>query len=103
MYYKIQKKEVCNAATSALKNIGSVVRNSEIGQLVPLLIDSITKGGEHTKKALNLLINTSFTNIVDVPSLALVIPILTNAMSNRPLSTKKMGAQLTGSITMFRC
>ena len=92
------KKDVTTAATAALKNIGSVVRNPEIASLVPLLIESITKGGEHTKKALNALINTSFTNVVDVPSLALVIPILTNAMSDRSSSTKKMAAQVIGGI-----
>ena len=85
----IPKREVTAAATTALKNICSVVRNPEIASLVPLLIESITKGGEHTKRALTALINTSFTNVVDVPSLALVIPILTGALSGRSSQTKK--------------
>ena len=92
------KREVGNAAKNALKNIGSVVRNPEIASLVPLLLDSITKGGDYTRKALNALINTSFTNVVDVPSLALVIPILTNAMSDRSSQTKKMAAQVIGGV-----
>jgi len=92
------KKEVSSAATAALRNIGSVVRNPEIASLVPLLIESMTKGGEHTKKALHALIHTSFTNVVDVPSLALVIPILCNAMSDRSSTTKKMAAQVIGGI-----
>lgn len=93
------RKEVAKAASNSLKNIGSVIRNPEIQSLVPLLMRAITSSSSDSIRcALQALIDTSFTNVVDVPSLALLIPILGQAMRDRSSMIKKMAAQVIGGI-----
>jgi hypothetical protein len=52
----------------------------------------------HTKRALQDLMRTSFVHSVDPPSLALIIPILRKGLKGRTAITKKMSAQVVGSM-----
>lgn len=90
-------KQVQSAAKKALKQIGSVIRNPEIRLLVPQLLAAL---GDpvNTKSALEELMRTSFVHSVDPPSLALIIPILRRGLRDRVPNTKKMAAQVVGSI-----
>lgn len=86
------------ASRAALKQIGSVVRNPEILTLVPVLLAALNDPTMHTKRALQDLMRTSFVHSVDPPSLALIIPILRKGMKGRTAITKKMSAQVVGSM-----
>ena len=89
------------AARQALEEIGSVVRNPEIQTLVPELLNALADPSGHTKSALKSLLDTSFVNSVDPPSLALIIPILTRGLRDRAPTTKTMAAQIIGNICSF--
>ena len=86
------------AGKTALKEIGSVVRNPEILRLVPTLTKALLKPSEFTRSALTKLTKTSFIHAIDAPSLALIIPTITRGMKSRKPTTKKMAASIAGSI-----
>ena len=86
------------AGKTALKEIGSVVRNPEILRLVPSLTKALLKPSEFTSAALKKLTRTSFIHAIDAPSLALIIPTITRGMKSRKSATKKMAASIAGSI-----
>jgi len=90
--------KVQGAATSALTQIGNVIRNPEIQQLVPVILSALADPSNHTKTCLQHLMKTSFVHSVDPASLALIIPILRRGLMDRSPSTKKMAAQVVGSI-----
>lgn len=90
--------KVQEAAKEALNEIGSVIRNPEILQLIPLVIKALDDPNKHADEALEALINTSFVHAIDAPSLALVIPLLHRGLTERSTATKKRAAQIVGSI-----
>lgn len=90
--------KVQQASRAALKQIGSVIRNPEILTLVPVLLAALNDPTVHTKRALQDLMRTSFVHSVDPPSLALIIPILRVGLKGRTAVTKKMSAQVVGSM-----
>lgn len=76
----------------------SVIKNPEILTLVPVLLAALNDPTTHTKRALQDLMRTSFVHSVDPPSLALIIPILKKGLKGRTAVTKKMSAQVVGSM-----
>jgi HEAT repeat protein len=90
--------KVHQATQQALKEIGSVITNSEIQALVPVILDALYDPGKHTQSALTALMETSFVNFVDSAALALLAPILHRGLRERLGSTKRMAAQIIGSI-----
>jgi len=90
--------KVQNASKQALKQIGSVIRAPEILTLVPVIMAALHDPSTHTKRALQELMRTSFVHSVDPPSLALIIPILRKGLKGRTAATKKMAAQVVGSM-----
>ena len=51
----------------ALQQIGAVIRNPEIGQLVPILLEAIVKPDVNSQAALHAVIHTCFTHSVRLP------------------------------------
>ena len=51
-----------------------------------------------TASCLQVLLQTSFVHFIDAPSLALIIPVLQRALSERSTETKKMAAQIIGNM-----
>eukprot|EP00475_Leptophrys_vorax_P021186 TRINITY_DN2891_c0_g1_i1.p1 TRINITY_DN2891_c0_g1~~TRINITY_DN2891_c0_g1_i1.p1 ORF type:complete len:1007 (+),score=320.38 TRINITY_DN2891_c0_g1_i1:150-3023(+) len=95
--------KVHSATQQALRDIGSVVRNPEIGNLVPVILDALYNPAKLTQSALQQLLEMSFVNYVDSAALALVVPILERGLRDRIGSTKRMAAQIIGSIcTLLR-
>jgi hypothetical protein len=92
---------VQEAGKKALGEIGSVIRNPEIQSLVPSLLAALTDPAANTRDALQQLLDTSFVNSVDAPSLALIIPILKRGLHDRSPSVKRMAAQIVGTICEF--
>eukprot|EP00941_MAST-03F_sp_MAST-3F-sp1_P005762 g5762.t1 len=92
-------KKIQAAAKRALDNIGEVIKNPELQQIVPCLVAALTEPVECTRAALESLMETSFVHSIDPASLALIIPILERGLKGKKGDDKKMAALICGSIT----
>ncbi|VFQ92643.1 unnamed protein product [Cuscuta campestris] len=90
--------KVQSAGQTALQQVGSVIKNPEISALVPTLLTSLMEPNEHTKYSLDILLQTTFINTVDAPSLALLVPIVYRGLRERGAETKKKAAQIVGNM-----
>lgn len=61
---------------------------------MPVLIQAIYDPDKNTIAALDALLSTSFVHVIDVPSLALIMPILSRALKDRKTEVKKKSAQV---------
>ncbi|URD74488.1 hypothetical protein MUK42_09064 [Musa troglodytarum] len=86
------------AGQTALQQVGSVIKNPEISALVPTLLMGLTDPNEYTKHSLDILLQTTFINSVDAPSLALLVPIVHRGLRERSADTKKKAAQIAGNM-----
>lgn len=90
--------KVQSAAQMALQQVGSVIKNPEISALVPTLLLGLTDPNEHTRYSLDVLLQTTFINSIDSPSLALLVPIIHRGLRERSSETKKKAAQIAGNM-----
>lgn len=90
--------KVQSAGQTALQQVGSVIKNPEISALVPTLLMGLTDPNEHTKYSLDILLQTTFVNSIDAPSLALLVPIVHRGLRERSVETKKKAAQIVGNM-----
>ncbi|XP_022719011.1 protein ILITYHIA isoform X2 [Durio zibethinus] len=90
--------KVQSAAQMALQQVGSVIKNPEISSLVPTLLMGLTDPNDHTKYSLDILLQTTFINSIDAPSLALLVPIVHRGLRERSADTKKKAAQIVGNM-----
>lgn len=90
--------KVQSAAQMALQQVGSVIKNPEISALVSTLLLSISDPNEYTKHSLDILLQTTFVNTIDAPSLALLVPIVHRGLRERSADTKKKAAQIVGNM-----
>ncbi len=90
--------KVQEAAREALQNIGGVISNPEIKQHVPLVLKSLNDPDAYTEPLLRALLNTQFVHVIDAPSLALLMPAVTRALSFRNHEAKLMAVQIVGNI-----
>ncbi|XP_063940401.1 protein ILITYHIA isoform X2 [Daucus carota subsp. sativus] len=90
--------KVQSAAQTALQQVGSVIKNPEISALVPTLLLGLTDPNEHTRYSLDILLQTTFINSIDSPSLALLVPIIHRGLRERSSETKKKAAQIAGNM-----
>nr|GMC70791.1 eIF-2-alpha kinase activator GCN1 isoform X17 [Ipomoea batatas] len=90
--------KVQSAGQTALQQVGSVIKNPEISALVPTLLMGLTEPNEHTKYSLDILLQTTFVNTIDAPSLALLVPIVHRGLRERSAETKKKAAQIVGNM-----
>lgn len=90
--------KVQSAGQTALQQVGSVIKNPEIASLVPTLLMALTDPNDHTRVALDILLQTTFVNTVDAPSLALLVPIVHRGLRERSAETKKKAAQIVGNM-----
>ena len=61
--------KVSAAAKQALNEVGSVILNPEVAQLVPTLLAALGDPSRHNKVALDTLLSTVFVNTIDAASL----------------------------------
>ncbi|KAI5952229.1 GCN1 [Candida jiufengensis] len=94
-------KEVRKAAEQSLKRFGEVIRNPEIQQIVPYLINAIGDPTKHLNEALDKLTKTQFVHYIDSSSLALIIHVIHRAMKDRSASTKKKACQIVGNMAIL--
>ncbi|POO02948.1 Proteasome component Ecm29/Translational activator Gcn [Trema orientale] len=90
--------KVQSAGQTALQQVGSVIKNPEISSLVPTLLMGLTDPNDHTKYSLDILLQTTFINSIDAPSLALLVPIVHRGLRERSADTKKKAAQIVGNM-----
>nr|CAD1820930.1 unnamed protein product [Ananas comosus var. bracteatus] len=86
------------AGQTALQQVGSVIKNPEISALVPILLMGLMDPNQHTKHSLDILLQTTFINSIDAPSLALLVPIVHRGLRERSADTKKKAAQIVGNM-----
>lgn len=104
-----------------------MIKNPEISALVPTLLLGLTDPNEHTRYSLDVLLQvritdhfmhictrsshyhlgdicfccllqTTFINSIDSPSLALLVPIIHRGLRERSSETKKKAAQIAGNM-----
>ncbi|ESQ38842.1 hypothetical protein EUTSA_v10022486mg [Eutrema salsugineum] len=90
--------KVQSAGQLALQQVGSVIKNPEISSLVPTLLLALTDPNEYTRHSLDILLQTTFVNSVDAPSLALLVPIVHRGLRERSSETKKKASQIVGNM-----
>ncbi|XP_010550811.1 PREDICTED: eIF-2-alpha kinase activator GCN1 [Tarenaya hassleriana] len=90
--------KVQSAGQTALQQVGGVIKNPEISSLVPTLLMALTDPNEYTRHSLDILLQTTFVNTVDAPSLALLVPIVHRGLRERSSETKKKAAQIVGNM-----
>ncbi|XP_062214757.1 protein ILITYHIA-like [Phragmites australis] len=87
------------AGQTALQEVGGVIKNPEISALVPILLSALMDPNDHTKHSLDILLQTTFINSIDAPSLALLVPIVHRGLRERGVDTKKKAAQIVGNMS----
>ncbi|KAL6545243.1 eIF-2-alpha kinase activator GCN1 [Orobanche gracilis] len=90
--------KVQSSGQTALQQVGSVIKNPEISALVPTLLMGLTDPNDYTKYSLDILLQTTFINTIDAPSLALLVPIVHRGLRERSAETKKKAAQIAGNM-----
>ncbi|XP_078182456.1 putative protein kinase regulator ILITHYIA isoform X2 [Carex rostrata] len=90
--------KVQTAGQTALQQVGSVIKNPEIATLVPTLLMSLNDPNAYTKLSLDILLQTTFINSIDAPSLALLVPIVHRGLRERGAEAKKKAAQIVGNM-----
>jgi len=91
-------QKVMTAGVTALRQIGSVIRNPEIQAIVPVLLGALQDPGKRTGPCLHTLLETKFVHFIDAPSLALIMPVVQRAFQDRSTETRKMAAQIIGNM-----
>lgn len=78
--------------------VGSVIRNAEVQQLVPTLLAAIAEPNTKARPALDTLIETVFVHDVDAASLALIVPVLHRGLRDRSGDAKKKAGRIVGNM-----
>ena len=91
--------QVQESARQALVQIGSVIKNPEIQQLLPIIIAALCDPlSKHQELTLDRLLSTRFVHLIDAPSLALIVPVISRALQERSSDIKKKAAHIVVNI-----
>ena len=90
--------KVSSAAKDAMDEVGAVIKNPEVANLVPTLMSALSDPNKYNKKALDKLLSTIFVNTVDSASLALIIPVVHRGLKDRSGEVKKRAARIVGNL-----
>ena len=91
-------EKVREAALQAIEKIGSVIKNPEISEILPVLVKALSNTNKFLAEALTVLLETSFVHAIDAPALSLLVPILDSGLSMHDNVSKKMASHLMGNI-----
>ena len=89
--------KVLEAANKAISDIGSVITNPEIFQLVPFLSRALGDIS-YLNEAFKVLIDSTFHHYLDTASLSMIVPLMETGLRSRNAEYKKQACQLLGGI-----
>ena len=92
------KKEVKEQTRATFTEICSTITNVDIIPIIPRVIGGYMEPVKNTKSALDALVSTTFINDVDLPTLGLLVPILTKGMREREVAVKRRSALVIGNM-----
>merc|ERR1711871_1420499 len=92
------KKEVKEQVKKCFQEICVVVTNVNVVPIIEKVTKAYMEPAKMTEKALDALIGTTFINDVDIPTLALLVPILTKGMRERAVKLKRQSALVIGNM-----
>jgi ATPase subunit of ABC transporter with duplicated ATPase domains len=100
---KQARAELKTAGAKALETITGHITNPEITALAPDLLKAICEPSksEYTEKAMKNMAGTTFMNMVDAQSLALLYPILTRAFRERSIEARRVASQVLTAVTQL--
>eukprot|EP01129_Flabellula_baltica_P013283 TRINITY_DN6136_c0_g1_i1.p1 TRINITY_DN6136_c0_g1~~TRINITY_DN6136_c0_g1_i1.p1 ORF type:complete len:2441 (+),score=593.20 TRINITY_DN6136_c0_g1_i1:53-7324(+) len=90
--------KVQETGKEALNAIGSVIKNPEIQEHVPLILNALFDPLKHMKPALGALLETKYVHHIDSASLALIMPLCIDALRDRNTETKTRAAKIVGNL-----
>ena len=90
--------KVKEGANAALASVGAVIKNPEIAELVPTLLEALSEPSTKTGAALDALAHCQFEHCVDPPSLALIVPVLHRGLRERTAQAKRKTSHITGNM-----
>jgi len=92
------KKEVKDQTRACFTELCATITNVDIIPIIPAVIKGYMDPVKETEKALDALISTTFINDVDVPTLGLLVPILTKGMREKKVVVKRRAALVIGNM-----
>jgi elongation factor 3 len=92
------KKEVKDQTRVAFTEICATITNVDIIPIIPRMIAGYMDPVKLTNDALDALVSTTFINDVDLPTLGLLVPILTRGMRERMVNVKRRAALVIGNM-----
>jgi elongation factor 3 len=92
------KKEVKEQTRVAFGKITSTITNVDIIPIVDRVVAAYMDPVKLTENALDALIGTTFINDVDLPTLGLLVPVLTKGMRERKVAIKRRSALVIGNM-----
>ena len=95
--------KVCEETRKAFSRFGELITNPEIKQMLPDILASLCNPGNEklNKRALDVLLETSFMHSVDTASLAHLFPLVLRASKGKSWKLKEKGAKIVGSMALL--
>lgn len=76
-------QQICEASVKSLSLILSTIKSPEIIEIRDSLIKALSSPFDENARALDALLNKTFSHLLDTPSFALVLPIVLYGLSNK--------------------
>jgi len=86
------KKEVKNAVQECWIAIVETIENVDMKPIIPAMIDGYMNPSTKTEYALEKLSSQALVNDIDIPTLALLIPLLVRAMREKKVASQRKAA-----------